>query len=244
MKRAPFLEMTASRTSLDGAKRISTYCGCILKLIVLIIYSILYLRRRWSTFEQQMRREECKRNRGEGKVASAVLGDDTGIVAPGNTGIVPWLDFLPTSAFSPAPYLQLKWWSSWASTVHTHARSLSHFGNARILFTVWTHARSPTKPHGRKKQKGHTWVEISYKDGIVGVNAGGEVITIVNKDVENSEQKSCCSPAPIFVYTEFCGKRCSCWIYGQQVDVWNFKHTFWNKTLRTEEREDWPPLEI
>lgn len=125
MKRAPFLEMTASRTSLDGAKRISTYCGCILKLIVLIIYSILYLRRRWSTFEQQMRREECKRNRGEGKVASAVLGDDTGIVAPGNTGIFPWLDFLPTSAFSPAPYLQLKWWSSWASTVHTHACSLS-----------------------------------------------------------------------------------------------------------------------
>lgn len=40
-------------------------------------------------------------------------------------------------------------------------------------------------------------MEISYKDRIVGVNAGRGVIMIVNKDVENSpEQKSCWSPAP------------------------------------------------
>lgn len=87
MKRAPFLEATARRTSLCGGDIISNFCGfAILKLLVSIIYSILYPR---STFDQQMKGEECLRNRRNGKVALVVLGDDAGIVAPGNTRISP-----------------------------------------------------------------------------------------------------------------------------------------------------------
>lgn len=170
MKRALFLEVTASRTSLDWGNSISIYCGYILKLIVLniIIYSILYPRCTKSMFDQQMRWEECKRNHKPGEVASVVLGDDTGIVAPSNTRIFPWLDFLPTSAFSPAPYLQLNE-EVLGSTVHTRALSLWKCQDSFYSLNSRQVTHQTTRS---QKQKGHTWVEISYKDGIVGVNSG------------------------------------------------------------------------
>lgn len=170
MKRAPFLEVTASRTSLDGGNIISTYCGYILKLIALIIYSILYLQCTWSMFDQQMRWEECMRNHRKGKLVSVVLGDDTGIGSPSNTRIFPWLDFLPTSAFSPAPYLQLKWRSPGQVPC---ARSLSLWKRQDSFYSL--NSRQVTHQTTQsQKQKGHTWVEISDKDGMVGVNAGWE----------------------------------------------------------------------
>lgn len=171
MKRAPFLEVAASRTSLDGGNIISTYCGYILKWVVLIIYSICIHSAHEACLTSKWDERECKRNRRKGKVASVVLGDDTGIVAPSNTRIFPWLDFLPTSAFSPAPYLQLKWRSPEQVPC---TRSLSHFGNARILFTVWTQARSPTKPHGHKNKKAiHGWKSPTKTELLVWMPGGG-----------------------------------------------------------------------
>lgn len=81
-----------------------------------------------------------------GNVALVVLGDDTGIVAPSNTSIFPWLDF-PLRNFSPASRSQLQRRSLGEGTVHRRS------ANAGILFTVWTLARSPTKPHSRKNKK-------------------------------------------------------------------------------------------
>lgn len=41
-----------------------------------------------------------------------------------------------------------------------------------------------------QKQKGHRWVEISYKDGIVGVKAARWVRTVMDKDVEKAQSRS------------------------------------------------------
>lgn len=180
------LEVTASRTSLHGGNIIITYCGYILKWIGLIFYSMLYPQCTWSMFDQQMRWEECKHNHRKGKVASVVLGDDTGIVVPSNTRIFPSLDFLPTSAFSPAPYLQLKWRSPGQVPC---TRSLSLW-KCQDSFYSLNSCQVTHQTTRSQKQKGHTWVEISYKDGIVGVNAGRGVIMIVNKDVENSQSRN------------------------------------------------------
>lgn len=119
-------------------------------------------------------------------MASVVLGDDTGIAAASNTRIFPWLDFLPTSAFSPALYLQLKWRSPGQAPC-TRSLSLWKWQDSFYSLNSCQVTHQTTRS---QKQKGHTWVEISHKDGIVGVNAGWGVITIVNKDVENSQSRN------------------------------------------------------
>lgn len=80
-----------------------------------------------------------------------------------------------TSAFSPVDptVVQVLAGRFRAGTTH---QALTHFTNTGILFTVWTPARLPTKPHGQENNKGTQGQKSpTYKEISVCVNMGGRV---------------------------------------------------------------------
>lgn len=94
LKALPFLEVAASGASRSGENIISNYRGYIFKILsfnnLFLFVSTMHIEHVWPV----TRWEEWQRNHRKGNVALVVLGDDTGIVAPSNTSIFLWLDFL------------------------------------------------------------------------------------------------------------------------------------------------------
>lgn len=212
-KALPFLGVTASGASRSGENIISNYPGYIFKVIS---FNHLFLFVSTSSMFDQWRDERS---------GSVTIETDTwprwcwettlGLSLPVTQASCPDYTSLLRlfSSFTLAASMEKSRGRNCAQALCKHRDSFYSLNSRQV-----THQTTQSQ-----KQKGHRWVEISYKDGIVGVKAARWVLTIMDQD---AEQKSGFPPTPgilLYLWIQIflgwlCGKCCR-WIYSQQVDV-------------------------